>query len=44
MEGKTKIVGTVLGNGKYAEVLKRWNLTSEALPASEVNPRGLPRM
>ncbi|MEV6626002.1 ABC transporter substrate-binding protein [Amycolatopsis sp. NPDC051106] len=34
---------TVIKNGRYAEVLKRWNLTSEALPASEVNPRGLPR-
>jgi polar amino acid transport system substrate-binding protein len=33
----------VLTDGKYAEVLKRWNLASEALPASEVNPRGLPR-
>lgn len=34
---------TVIKNGQYAEVLKRWNLTSEAVPASEVNPRGLPR-
>ncbi|MGV9360162.1 ABC transporter substrate-binding protein [Amycolatopsis sp. NPDC003731] len=34
---------TVIKNGRYAEVLKRWNLTSEALPASEVNPQGLPR-
>jgi polar amino acid transport system substrate-binding protein len=34
---------TVIKNGQYAEVLKRWNLTSEALPASEVNPQGLPR-
>ncbi|EOD67747.1 ABC transporter substrate-binding protein [Amycolatopsis vancoresmycina] len=34
---------TVIKNGQYAEVLKRWNLTSEGLPASEVNPRGLPR-
>ena len=34
---------TVIKNGQYTEVLKRWNLTSEALPASEVNPRGLPR-
>ncbi|MFJ9783109.1 ABC transporter substrate-binding protein [Amycolatopsis sp. NPDC101161] len=34
---------TVIKNGQYAEVLKRWNLASEALPASEVNPRGLPR-
>ena len=34
---------TIIKNGQYAEVLKRWNLTSEALPASEVNPQGLPR-
>ena len=34
---------TVIKNGQYAEVLQRWNLTSEALPASEVNPQGLPR-
>jgi polar amino acid transport system substrate-binding protein len=33
----------LIKDGRYAEVLKRWNLTSEALPASEVNPRGLPR-
>jgi polar amino acid transport system substrate-binding protein len=34
---------TVIENGKYAEVLGRWNLTSEAIEASEVNPPGLPR-
>ncbi|WP_328647004.1 ABC transporter substrate-binding protein [Amycolatopsis sp. NBC_00348] len=34
---------TVIKNGRYAEVLKRWNLTSEGLPASEINPQGLPR-
>ncbi|MEU8631934.1 ABC transporter substrate-binding protein [Amycolatopsis sp. NPDC048633] len=34
---------TVIKNGQYAEVLKRWNLASEAVPASEVNPQGLPR-
>lgn len=34
---------TVIKNGQYAAVLKRWNLASEALPASEVNPQGLPR-
>ncbi|SFW79196.1 ABC transporter substrate-binding protein [Amycolatopsis australiensis] len=34
---------TVIKNGQYAEVLKRWNLASEALPASEINPQGLPR-
>jgi polar amino acid transport system substrate-binding protein len=34
---------TVITDGKYAEVLKRWNLTSEALPAAQINPQGLPR-
>ncbi|WP_233223400.1 transporter substrate-binding domain-containing protein [Amycolatopsis sp. CA-128772] len=34
---------TVIKNGQYGEVLKRWNLTSEGLLASEVNPQGLPR-
>lgn len=34
---------TIIKNGRYGEVLKRWNLTSEALPASEINPQGLPR-
>ncbi|MEV6825048.1 ABC transporter substrate-binding protein [Amycolatopsis sp. NPDC051102] len=34
---------TIIKNGQYAEVLKRWNLASEALPASQVNPQGLPR-
>ncbi|MDT7804034.1 MAG: polar amino acid transport system substrate-binding protein [Actinomycetota bacterium] len=34
---------TIITGGEYAEVLKRWNLASEALPASQVNPRGLPR-
>lgn len=33
----------LIKDGKYAEVLKRWNLISEAVPASEVNPPGLPR-
>jgi polar amino acid transport system substrate-binding protein len=36
-------LNTVIENGKYAEVLGRWNLTSEAIEASEVNPPGLPR-
>lgn len=36
-------LATVIGNGKYAEVLKRWNLTNEALAASAINPPGLPR-
>jgi polar amino acid transport system substrate-binding protein len=34
---------TVITNGKYAEVLDRWHLTSEAIEKSEINPPGLPR-
>jgi polar amino acid transport system substrate-binding protein len=33
----------VIGSGKYGEVLTRWSLTGEGVPASEVNPLGLPR-
>jgi polar amino acid transport system substrate-binding protein len=34
---------TVIADGRYAEVLERWKLTSEAVADSEVNPPGLPR-
>lgn len=34
---------TVIANGRYAEVLDRWNLAGEAVATSEVNPPGLPR-
>ncbi|KOV85600.1 ABC transporter substrate-binding protein [Nocardia sp. NRRL S-836] len=33
----------LIANGKYAEVLKRWGLADEAVPASEINPPGLPK-
>ena len=33
----------LIKNGKYAEVLDRWGLASEAVPTSEINPPGLPR-
>jgi polar amino acid transport system substrate-binding protein len=33
----------VIANGKYAEVLKRWGLSDEAVPTSEINPQGLPK-
>lgn len=33
----------LIANGKYAEVLKRWGLSDEAVPTSEINPRGLPK-
>lgn len=34
---------TLIANGKYREVLDRWNLGSEALGDSAINPPGLPR-
>ncbi|MFE7550933.1 ABC transporter substrate-binding protein [Streptomyces gardneri] len=33
----------IVGNGTYAQVLKRWGLGSEAVEKSEINPPGLPR-
>ncbi|MER7397307.1 ABC transporter substrate-binding protein [Streptomyces sp. NPDC000151] len=33
----------VIDNGAYEKVLARWNLRSEAVRKSEINPRGLPR-
>lgn len=36
-------LNTVIENGQYAEVLERWNLDTESVEASLVNPPGLPR-
>jgi polar amino acid transport system substrate-binding protein len=36
-------LNALIQNGKYKEVLHRWNLDSEAVPTSNVNPQGLPR-
>ncbi|MFI6336393.1 ABC transporter substrate-binding protein [Streptomyces sp. NPDC050535] len=33
----------VIENGTYAEVLKRWGLSTEAVEKSEINPAGLPK-
>ena len=33
----------LIANGKYAEVLKRWGLSDEAVTTSEINPQGLPK-
>jgi polar amino acid transport system substrate-binding protein len=33
----------VIRNGTYAQVLKRWGLSGEALEKSEINPPGLPK-
>ena len=34
----------VIENGSYGRVLKRWGLSSEAVPKSEINPPGLPKI
>ncbi|MFF8812719.1 ABC transporter substrate-binding protein [Streptomyces pactum] len=36
-------LNTVIDNGTYAQVLKRWGLSAEAVTRSEINPPGLPR-
>ncbi|MFF3606316.1 ABC transporter substrate-binding protein [Streptomyces sp. NPDC002463] len=33
----------IVENGTYAQVLKRWGLSNEAVQKSEINPPGLPR-
>ena len=39
----TIAINDLIASGRYAEVLKRWNLTEEALPQGETNPPGLPK-
>ncbi|MCX4909936.1 ABC transporter substrate-binding protein [Streptomyces sp. NBC_00878] len=34
----------VIEDGSYERVLKRWGLSSEAVPKSEINPPGLPKI
>jgi polar amino acid transport system substrate-binding protein len=36
-------INHAIENGTYQKVLDRWNLASEAVPTSEVNPQGLPK-
>ncbi|MFJ1749365.1 ABC transporter substrate-binding protein [Streptomyces sp. NPDC088116] len=36
-------LNTVIKNGAYGKVLKRWGLPNEAVPSSELNPVGLPK-
>ncbi|WP_374969336.1 ABC transporter substrate-binding protein [Terrabacter sp. BE26] len=36
-------INAAIADGSYAKVLQRWGLTAEAVPASEVNPAGLPK-
>ncbi|HEX6347273.1 ABC transporter substrate-binding protein [Umezawaea sp.] len=43
VEPVAEALNLLIKNGKYAEVLERWGLSSEAVPTSEINPPGLPR-
>jgi polar amino acid transport system substrate-binding protein len=36
-------LNVIIKNGTYAKVLGRWGLSNEAVPASRINPPGLPR-
>ena len=37
------VLNDLIANGKYAEVLKAWNLDSEGISTSQINPPGLPK-
>ncbi|MEV0383439.1 transporter substrate-binding domain-containing protein [Nonomuraea sp. NPDC050643] len=43
VEPLNRALATVIGNGRYKEVLDRWGLANEAIPKSQINPPGLPR-
>ncbi|ABM08115.1 polar amino acid transport system substrate-binding protein [Pseudarthrobacter sp. PvP004] len=36
-------LNTLIKDGNYGKILDRWGLASEAIPASELNPAGLPK-
>ncbi|WP_020144063.1 ABC transporter substrate-binding protein [Terracoccus sp. 273MFTsu3.1] len=36
-------INSAIADGSYAKVLQRWNLSSEGLEKSEINPPGLPK-
>lgn len=40
----TQALNTQIGSGAYAQALKRWNVTEEAVPQSQTNPPGLPTL
>jgi polar amino acid transport system substrate-binding protein len=39
----TVALNELIANGKYGEVLKRWNLEAEGVEKSATNPQGLPK-
>ncbi|WP_040855036.1 ABC transporter substrate-binding protein [Phyllobacterium sp. YR531] len=40
----TAAINELIDNGKYAQLLERWQLTPEALKRSRTNPPGLPKI
>lgn len=40
----TQALNAQIGSGTYAQALKRWNVTEEAVPHSQTNPPGLPTL
>ncbi|MEV4630351.1 ABC transporter substrate-binding protein [Micromonospora sp. NPDC049523] len=43
VEALNDALNAVIKDGSYARVLSRWGLASEAIPAAQINPPGLPR-
>lgn len=43
-EGLTAAIDDLIANGKYAQLLERWQLTPEAITKSRTNPPGLPKI
>ncbi len=43
-ESLTAAINELIDNGKYAQLLQRWQLTPEALERSRTNPPGLPKI
>ncbi|MFF0064510.1 ABC transporter substrate-binding protein [Streptomyces sp. NPDC005279] len=43
VEAYAAAIDQIIKDGSYAEVLKRWGLSSEAVAKSEINPPGLPK-
>ncbi|MFI2349829.1 ABC transporter substrate-binding protein [Streptomyces sp. NPDC019443] len=43
VEAYAAAIDHIVKDGSYAKVLKRWGLSSEAVPKAEINPPGLPK-
>jgi polar amino acid transport system substrate-binding protein len=43
VEAYAAAIDQIVKDGSYAKVLKRWGLSSEAVPKAEINPPGLPK-